>query len=552
MRLLRKMAFMSAGALSLMNLTAVMPAVLSVSAEEKGTWSFDEATGTLTISGEWPDFYNDYDHLSDYSRPWENLKNNAETPVKSVVFGENTTVIPKNVLNGFRTVASVSVPEGTEYIEDSAFAGCSALEQITLPDSLIEIGYSAFHRCTDLESVVVPENVTLIGSEAFEECTNLKEITLPENLTELGVGVFRDTPWLSDRRKDDPLVVVNGVVIDGKNCNGVVQIPDCVRIIGHSAFQKNSEITEVILPESVTKLGSYSFGECPALEKAVIPKQIKCVSDYAFFNCDNLKSVVIEEGVTELGNGAFANCDQLEEITIPKSVNSIETYALSNTLWMKNRQKENPLVIVNYILISGTACKGNVVIPEEVTAIAPYAFEQSELASVVIPEGIREIPFMAFGTCEELRSVTIPDSVTFIDDSAFSSCSKLKEITIPPTVRELDYQVFCDTDVTIKGYTGSPAEAYAKQYEIPFVAIGSVSDQTSELCGDVNADGAFDVSDAVLASRYIIEDKSAFISDAGKRNADVTGDGELTQDDVTAMLQRIAKKIPQFPAEEKK
>ena len=63
MKLLQKMAFMSAGALSLMNLTAVMPAVLSVSAEEKGTWSFDKATGTLTISGEWPDFYNDYDHL---------------------------------------------------------------------------------------------------------------------------------------------------------------------------------------------------------------------------------------------------------------------------------------------------------------------------------------------------------------------------------------------------------------------------------------------------------------------------------------------------------
>ena len=209
-------------------------------------------------------------------------------------------------------------------------------------------------------------------------------------------------------------------------------------------------------------------------------------------------------------------------------------------------------MIVNNILISGTACKGNVVIPDEVTEIAPYAFEQSELASVVIPEGIREIPFMAFGTCEELTSVTIPDSVTFIDDSAFSSCSKLKKITIPPTVRELDYQVFWDTDVTIKGYTGSPAEAYAEQYEIPFVAIGSVSAQASELCGDANADGVFDVSDAVLVSRYVVMDKSAFITDAGKRNADVNGDGHVFANDVTMMLQRIAKKISQFPAEEKK
>lgn len=63
------------------------------------------------------------------------------------------------------------------------------------------------------------------------------------------------------------------------------------------------------------------------------------------------------------------------------------------------------------------------------------------------------------------------------------------------------------------------------------------------VCGDANCDGALDVSDAVLASRILVEDTDAKISDQGLRNADIDRSGKLETADITMMLQVIAKKI---------
>ena len=71
---------------------------------------------------------------------------------------------------------------------------------------------------------------------------------------------------------------------------------------------------------------------------------------------DNVKKVVIEEDVTSIGIYAFSGCISLTDITIPGSVTSIGDSAFQNTTWLKNKQNESPLVIVNGILIDGTTC----------------------------------------------------------------------------------------------------------------------------------------------------------------------------------------------------
>ncbi len=61
--------------------------------------------------------------------------------------------------------------------------------------------------------------------------------------------------------------------------------------------------------------------------------------------------------------------------------------------------------------------------------------------------------------------------------------------------------------------------------------------------GDVNVDKRVDVSDAVLLSRMLAEDKTAKITSQGKLNADCKKDGDLSSDDVLRILQYIAKQI---------
>ena len=59
--------------------------------------------------------------------------------------------------------------------------------------------------------------------------------------------------------------------------------------------------------------------------------------------------------------------------------------------------------------------------------------------------------------------------------------------------------------------------------------------------GDANCDDSLDVSDAVLTARFVAEDHDAVITAQGKLNADMNRDGNLTGDDVIAILRKIAK-----------
>lgn len=72
------------------------------------------------------------------------------------------------------------------------------------------------------------------------------------------------------------------------------------------------------------------------------------------------------------------------------------------------------------------------------------------------------------------------------------------------------------------------------------------------LYGDMSCDGVFDVSDAVLLARFIVQDKTAKVTDLGISNADVDGDGAVTTDDISRMLEKIGRMIDVFPAELKK
>ena len=85
----------------------------------------------------------------------------------------------------------------------------------------------------------------------------------------------------------------------------------------------------------------------------------------------------------------------------------------------------------------------NVIIPDRVTKIGEYAFEEcKKLVSVIIPHSVKEIELGAFFNCTRLESAIIPDSVTSIGDFAFSYCENLKCVTIPDSVTSIGFSVF--------------------------------------------------------------------------------------------------------------
>lgn len=62
--------------------------------------------------------------------------------------------------------------------------------------------------------------------------------------------------------------------------------------------------------------------------------------------------------------------------------------------------------------------------------------------------------------------------------------------------------------------------------------------------GDVNCDGDVDVSDVVLLSRLLVEDKGAKVIDQGMLNADCNRTGSPDPEDADMILKYIARQIP--------
>ena len=105
-----------------------------------------------------------------------------------------------------------------------------------------------------------------------------------------------------------------------------VTIPDTVLHIGLSAFY-GSGLTNVIIPNSVTRIDNYAFNNCSSLEGVVIGDSVTSIGDQAFAECKSLTSVVIGDSVTSIGKYAFRYCSSLTSITIPNSVTSIGNQA---------------------------------------------------------------------------------------------------------------------------------------------------------------------------------------------------------------------------------
>lgn len=291
---------------------------------ENVTWAFDESTGTLTISGTGPMYA-----MYGYRNPWTSF---AES-IKSVVIGEGVTSIGADSFYGFDA-------EGNLYT-------CENLSAVSIPSTVTAIGENAF-QLTPLTSVTIPEGVTSIGNYAFEGC-KLTEISLPSSLTSVGIRAFGATPWLAEKKKENPCAVANGILLDGSECSGDVVIPDGVTYIANGAFNNNGKITSVKIPDTCTSIGYWAFGACREMTSVTIPDSVTSISanafdtcrgltsvklpsgitrieDCAFIGCTGLTSIEIPDGVTSIGNSAFYECSGLESVVIPDSVTSSRNF----------------------------------------------------------------------------------------------------------------------------------------------------------------------------------------------------------------------------------
>ena len=202
---------------------------------------------------------------------------------------------------------------------------------VTVPDDVTAIGEQIFGKYKGyINEVILPDSVKTIGKQAFYSCTSLTAITLPDSVELVGEKAFAETPWLAEMQADSPLLIINGLLIDGNAATGDVVIPEGVTSILGNAFYMNTEITSVSIPEGVQNIGANAFNGCTALADMTLPESMRTIQTQAFADTA-LTQLTIPKNVKTIGDEAFINCKSLPEVTVCGTDTEIGTEAFGCT-----------------------------------------------------------------------------------------------------------------------------------------------------------------------------------------------------------------------------
>ncbi|MDE6676324.1 MAG: leucine-rich repeat domain-containing protein, partial [Clostridia bacterium] len=137
-----------------------------------------------------------------------------------------------------------------------------------IPDGVTSIGDSAFLDCSELTSITIPNSVKDIGDYVFYKCSNLARITIPDSVTSVKNWGLEDTAYYNDKSNWEGDVLYNGKHLIGadSNISGEYQIKAGTLTIANHVFWYCSELTNIIIPDSVTSIGFSVFGYCEKLK----------------------------------------------------------------------------------------------------------------------------------------------------------------------------------------------------------------------------------------------------------------------------------------------
>ena len=369
---------------------------------------------------------------------------------------------------------------GVIMIEKEAFSGCKELTNVYIDDDVLGISYSAFSGCSGLTSIRLPRHLSLINMDAFDGCTSLERVIVPDLtmwcMTHI-VGtslVFGDGPGVAesplffgrlygeDGKEITELVIPDGVTevnnFTFRGCRSItsVKLPASVEKVGHMAFSECGNLRKAELSGNLKEAGANIFYQCPSLSELILPGTLKTIPQCFCRDCTSLTELTIPEGVEKVGYEAFSGCSSLTTIRIPSTLKTFEygwgslnggrviipsiegwcnidfgSSAVYNaTLYLDENTPICDLRFPDGVkIVPSHAFEGyrglNSIDFNKVETIEAFAFQESDIESVTIPEPIKEIGMAAFQSCQNLSSVDLPSSIEILAGNAFSYCPSL-------------------------------------------------------------------------------------------------------------------------------
>jgi hypothetical protein len=234
-----------------------------------------------------------------------------------------------------------------------------------------------------------------------------------------------------------PVEQISGYISGLDNVKKLI-ISEGITTIDSYLFVNANSITEVVLPNSLTKICDSAFYGSDSLEKITVPANVKTIGKFAFRNCTKLKEVVISNGTTTIATGAFEGCTSLTKVVIPKSVTQIGASAFKMCTSLKTISLPKNLKSIGTGCFSYCSNLKKITLPSKVKKIPEYSFMYCDkLKTVNFSKNTTSIGKMAFYGCNRLMGIKLPDKLTSIGSKAFVECDSLKKLTIPKSVKKI-------------------------------------------------------------------------------------------------------------------
>ena len=255
------------------------------------------------------------------------------------------------------------------------------------------------------------------------------------------------------------VLMPEGVVLGGSQCSGSVTLVDGVKTIDAAAF-RDSKITSLKMPNSVTTIGGAAFYGSKQLSEVILSNSITRINSNTF-SYTNIKSLTIPNSVKVLEREALARIglttvklsselesigdgalmlNPITSITIPSSVRTIGIAAFLPT------NLTTITIPKSVTRIEGSMFQGvpltSINLPDSITYIGENVFEEVKLTSIKLPKSLKFIGSGAFGNVTTITSLTIPDGVEEIGDYAFAGMTKLNSVSLPTNLKILGQDPF--------------------------------------------------------------------------------------------------------------
>ena len=386
----------------------------------------------------------------------------AGSSIEQVTFEEGTTKIIDYLFYGdVTTLKEVILPGSLTSIGNQAFSGCSSLNKIDIPNSVTTIGSYAF-KLTSLKSVILPNKLQIISNSLFLNCKELTTVTIPNSVTTIDEYAFNGCIKLNNVDLPNEIKIINGYAFE--NCVSFTKftLPNKIESIAQHFISGCSLIRTIIIPKSLQKIRSggsnhypfagssieqvtfeegttkvidYMFyGDVTSLKKVILPDSLTSIGRYSFHSCSSLTQINVPDNVESIGSYAFHGCSSLTTINIPNKLTIINTYTFRGCSLLAQASIPDSVTVLDDYCFEGCISLTRINIPINATKIGVYAFSKTSIITVTITNKIKQISYDAFANCKQLVSVFIPENVTSIGTEAFISCERLKTINIPPGI----------------------------------------------------------------------------------------------------------------------